>query len=193
MNTKDNQRAVQTKNRIRWAFLELLKEKDISHISVSEICRKAGIHRTTFYVHYQDVADLMDHLKAEMYRQIMDMFVEEGKGMRPDGFRQLFELVARHREFFVSLQETAGRLDLTYERLPRELQGRIDGVMAVMGYASREELLYHQTFFCEGLSAVIRRWIKGGCRESPEEMERIIVSEYNPVTSLFQTEEKSDC
>ena len=49
--------------------------------------------------------------------------------------------------------------------------------------------MYHQTFFCEGLSAVIRRWIRRGCPESPEEMERIIASEYSPNTSLFRPEE----
>ena len=62
MNTKGNQRAVETENRIKYVFLNLLKEKDISRISVSEICKRAEIHRTTFYVHYKDVADLMEHL-----------------------------------------------------------------------------------------------------------------------------------
>ena len=47
MNTKGNQRAVETENRIKYVFLNLLKEKDISRISVSEICKRAEIHRTT--------------------------------------------------------------------------------------------------------------------------------------------------
>ena len=55
----------------------------ISRISVSEICKRAEIHRTTFYVHYKDVTDLMEHLVTEMYRQMVGLFVEEGKGMRP--------------------------------------------------------------------------------------------------------------
>ena len=79
MNTKGNQRAVETENRIKYVFLNLLKEKDISRISVSEICKRAEIHRTTFYVHYKDVTDLMEHLVTEMYRQVVGLFVEEGK------------------------------------------------------------------------------------------------------------------
>lgn len=189
MNTKGNQRTVQTENRIKGVFLELLKEKDISRISVSEICKRAEIHRTTFYVHYKDVADLMEHLVGEMHQQIMGLFLEEGKGMRADGFRQLFELIQRHKSFFSAYMDAMGGLSLMYDRLPIELQANIDKIMPAMGFASREELMYHQTFFCEGLSAVIRRWIRRGCPESPEEMERIIASEYSPNTSLFRPEE----
>lgn len=192
MNTKGNQRAVQTENKIKWVFLNLLGEKEISRISVSEICKKAEIHRTTFYVHYKDVADLMEHLVAEMYQQIMDLFLEEGKGMREGGFRRLFELIGRHRAFFSTYMDATGSLKLTYDRLPDALRENIDRIVPVMGYASREELLYHQTFFCEGLSAVIRRWIERGCKESPQEMERIIAAEYRPDTSLFKTGKTSD-
>lgn len=189
MNTKGNQRAVETENRIKYVFLNLLKEKDISRISVSEICKRAAIHRTTFYVHYKDVADLMEHLVAEMYQQIIGMFVEDGKGLRANGFRQLFELIQKHRAFFCVYMDALGKLNLTYDKLPTELQDNIDRLVPIMGYASREELIYHQTFFTEGLSAVIRRWIKRGCMESPEEMERIVVSEYRPNRSLFQPDE----
>lgn len=192
MNTKGNQRAVGTENRIKYVFLNLLKEKEISRIYVSEICKRARIHRTTFYVHYKDVADLMEHLVAEMYQQIIGMFVEEGKGLRANGFRQLFELIQKHRAFFCAYMDALGKLNLTYDKLPAELKDNIDRIVPIMGYASKEELLYHQTFFTEGLSAVIRRWIKRGCLESPEEMERIVVSEYRPNMSLFRQDKEGD-
>ncbi len=189
MNVKGNQRTVQTENKIKWVFLNLLGEKDISRISVSEICSRANIHRTTFYVHYKDVADLMDHLVAEMYQQMMDIFMEEGKGMRAHGFRKLFELVGQHRSFFNMYLGAMGGVNLTYDRLPVELRDNIDKIVPIMGFASREELLYHQTFFCEGLSAVIRRWVREGCKESPEEMERIIQAEYRPNREIFVSSE----
>nr|WP_300838374.1 TetR/AcrR family transcriptional regulator [uncultured Acetatifactor sp.] len=186
MNTKGNQRAIQTENKIKWVFLNLLGEKkEISRISVSEICSRANIHRTTFYVHYKDVSDLMEHLVAEMYMQIMNLFVEEGKGMRSHGFRKLFVLVGQHKSFFNVYLEATGGMILTYDKLPKELQENIDKIVPAMGFASEEELLYHQTFFCEGLSAVIRRWVRGGCKESPEEMERIIEAEYHPNRDLL--------
>ena len=185
MNTRGNQRTVQTEQKIKWVFLELLNEKELNRISVSEICQKANIHRTTFYVHYKDVADLMEQLIREMYEQIMGFFVQEGEPVKSDGFLRLFELITERKEFFSTYLEVGGSLDLGYDKLPAELQCRVDEVMAAMGFVSQEELFYHQTFFCEGLSAVIRRWIRRDCRESPEEMRRIIVKEYNPNAELF--------
>ena len=41
------------------ALVELLKEKDFKYISVKEICAKAGVNRTTFYLHYETIADLL--------------------------------------------------------------------------------------------------------------------------------------
>ncbi len=37
------------------AFLDLLQRKDFSFITVKEICEKAGVNRSTFYLHYETV------------------------------------------------------------------------------------------------------------------------------------------
>ena len=55
MNTKGNQRYNETKNKIKGTFLGLLKEKEVNQITVTEICKIANIHRTTFYGHYEEV------------------------------------------------------------------------------------------------------------------------------------------
>ena len=54
------------------AFLKLLEEKDFAYITVKEICEKAGVNRSTFYLHYETVNDLL----AESTRYIIDQFVE---------------------------------------------------------------------------------------------------------------------
>jgi AcrR family transcriptional regulator len=37
------------------ALFELLREHDLTEVSISELCRTAGVHRTTFYGHYADI------------------------------------------------------------------------------------------------------------------------------------------
>jgi hypothetical protein len=39
---------------------------------------------------------------------------------------------------------------------------------------------YHIAFFESGLNAIIGKWLEGGCRETPEEMAEIVISEYAP-------------
>ena len=60
MNSKNNQRFQQTERVIRTVFIDLLKEKkELSKITITEICRLAGINRTAFYLHNEDVYELM--------------------------------------------------------------------------------------------------------------------------------------
>ena len=52
------------------AFLELLEKKDFAYITVKEICEKAGVNRSTFYLHYETINDLLE----ESAQHIIDQF-----------------------------------------------------------------------------------------------------------------------
>lgn len=54
------------------AFLELLSQKDFVFITVKEICEKAGVNRSTFYLHYEMVADLLSESADYIYEQFMN-------------------------------------------------------------------------------------------------------------------------
>lgn len=42
------------------ALINLLEEKGLEYISVKEICEKAGVNRSTFYLHYETIGDLLE-------------------------------------------------------------------------------------------------------------------------------------
>jgi AcrR family transcriptional regulator len=46
------------------ALLILLERKDFAFISVKEICDKAGVNRSTFYLHYENMDDLMKNARS---------------------------------------------------------------------------------------------------------------------------------
>lgn len=183
MNKKGNQRFTQTEQRIKGVFLQLLKEKEFPKISVSEICSRAAIHRTTFYVHYLDVNDLMEKMVADMYLQAMHFFLKQGEKMqggesRGDGFRNLFQMILEHQEFFRAYFQMTQNTKWQHMMLPELLEKKAEALYQRMGFASKEELYYHQTFFTAGLTAIIRRWIGRDCQETPEQMSKILRDEY---------------
>ena len=47
------------------AFFSLLESKDFNKITVSDIIKKAGVNRSTFYRHYLDKYDILDQIKKE--------------------------------------------------------------------------------------------------------------------------------
>lgn len=185
MNTKGNQRSRETKNKIKGSFLGLVKEKEVSEITVTEICRGADIHRTTFYDHYEDVNALLNEMVQEMYEQIVDFFVNCDWENGENGFVKLFTMIRGQKDFFRQYFEHFSHYLNEKDQLPAILIRNIGSVMNRMGYEDEEELRYHQTFFCCGLIGMIRRWLVRDCKETPEEMGRIIDMEYHTDTDIF--------
>lgn len=71
-----NQSSARTKRRIKNTFAEMLSEyKEISRISVSELCARAEISRGTFYTHYDDTYDVA----ADYENELIDRFFDNAK------------------------------------------------------------------------------------------------------------------
>ena len=64
-------RVKKTKRAIRSAFYELIKEKPLEKITVTEIAARAEINKTTFYAHYETVYDLVDQLEQEAVSEVI--------------------------------------------------------------------------------------------------------------------------
>jgi AcrR family transcriptional regulator len=54
----DDARARRTRERLSWALVDLLREKDYDSISVQEVAARAQVGRSTFYAHFRDKDDL---------------------------------------------------------------------------------------------------------------------------------------
>ena len=66
-------RIKRTKKQLRWALMTLMSEKAQKNISVRELAERADINRGTFYIHYKDVSDLLQHLEDEMADKLSQM------------------------------------------------------------------------------------------------------------------------
>lgn len=67
-----DRRVKYTKKVIKDTFLSLLEEKELSTITVTEICRLADINRGTFYRYYMDVDDLLKNIEQEFIDEIKE-------------------------------------------------------------------------------------------------------------------------
>ncbi|MGN7398206.1 TetR/AcrR family transcriptional regulator [Cytobacillus praedii] len=68
---KHDLRIVKTKDGLRHALLDLLKQKPLETITVAELCREATINRGTFYLHYKEV--------HEVFKEYLEVIVEDLK------------------------------------------------------------------------------------------------------------------
>ena len=77
MNTANNKRRRETLEVIKKAFVELIQNQDLDQISISQLCNKAGINRTTFYACYDNLHDIADSIRKELEDNMIAMYREE--------------------------------------------------------------------------------------------------------------------
>lgn len=68
-----------TEKKIRDTFIFLMLEKPIDKITVTEICKKAGLNRCTFYLHYQSVEVLLEIIENELLSKMRVLSSHLGK------------------------------------------------------------------------------------------------------------------
>lgn len=105
--TRTDLRIVKTKEALHNALLELLNEKVLEDISISEICRKAKVNRGTFYLHYNQIEDLFkDYFKeitADLARSYQEPYryvsVLKTSELEPSTIR-IFHHIEKYKPFY---------------------------------------------------------------------------------------------
>lgn len=165
MNTANNRRKKNTVEKTEMAFVELLQTKNLEEITISELCRKAGINRTTFYASYDGLHSIADSIRKKLEDSMRIYYKHESHD-----FTQLFQHVKKNQDLYRTYFKLGydDRYDIVdYDR---EIASRCFGNRFVH---------YHIEFFKAGLTKLIKLWLEGGCEESPEEMMDILKSEYS--------------
>lgn len=179
MNTKNNLKFQETDGKIRAAFLEALQKKKISEITVAEICRAVGINRSSFYLHYLDVYDILEKMTREVGEEIAGEIM--GMHLTPRDFATgaylppVFRHMERHRDFYLLYFREMGTKDIEthFEEL---LDAVAKPFMRSVGIESERRIAYHFALYQAGVLAVVKKWLEWGCVETPEEMAQTIAS-----------------
>ncbi|MBQ2699074.1 MAG: TetR/AcrR family transcriptional regulator [Firmicutes bacterium] len=171
VNTANNKRRRDSRRRIEAALVQQLQDKELQQISVSDICKDAGVNRTTFYANYEDIYALAEAVKQRIEQEVLSLYqAEQTEKIINHDFLKLFQHIYANQLVYN-----------TYFKL------NTGGYLTNIGYSTAEAELYydnqlidyHLAFFGYGITAVIRKWLRGGCKETPEQINSVIVSEYH--------------
>ncbi|MGM9874195.1 MAG: TetR/AcrR family transcriptional regulator [Bacilli bacterium] len=76
---KNESKYFNTASLMNEALLILLEKKDFEYITVKEICHKAGVSRSTFYLHYESIDDLLKETIENVNKDFISYFVNSSK------------------------------------------------------------------------------------------------------------------
>ena len=100
MNTVNNKRKKESQNKIEKVFIQLIQRKNISEISISTICEKAGLNRSTFYANYIDLYDLVEKVKEKMADEFAEFQLSQNSKQDFNGYLNLFKYIKENQIFF---------------------------------------------------------------------------------------------
>lgn len=171
-----------THARLVMAFLELVDENGSQRITVRQICDVAGVNRSTFYAHFRDIYDVVEYVTDYLLNELRDKFSrlqDDGALTMEAGISTTVSHTYAH-QYFYRISSAAGiafphdkMRDTGYEFF---LERLIAPQCLRAGITDETEIAYYAAHFFSGLSGVMRRWLEGGCRESPEQVEHILLA-----------------
>ena len=170
MNTPNNKRRKESMERIEKVFVELLQTKELDEIRVSDICKRAGLNRTTFYANYTDIYGLADAIRNKLENEVTDLYEDEiTQRFNSHDYLKLFRHIKDNQIFYQ-----------TYFKLGYDNEYKVIAydVNLAREHFHNQFVEYHMEFFRAGITQIIKLWLKNGCRESPEDMVEILKSEY---------------
>lgn len=180
MNREKNLRYQETDEKIKAVFRELLKTRQPEKITVTDICREAGINRSSFYLHYLDLDELENSMAHDLEGRLYDILMKV--------FHDPLRIDVYITEYFQLIRESQELLALVGYRLPHDPQ-IAKGFYKLgmeLGVLDKTELEYHGSFFLGGLESLASAWVRGGCKEEPEYLMKIIDDEYHNFSQTFK-------
>ena len=78
---KSESKYFNTAKKMDKTLISLLEEKSFEYITVSEICKRAEVNRSTFYLHYENTVDLLDETAKYLLNDFMSYFSVDAKSV----------------------------------------------------------------------------------------------------------------
>lgn len=106
---KEDLRVQKTRKALQDALHELVEQHSFSKLSVYDLCERALVSRSAFYVHYQDKYDLLDRLLRTKLREVM----EKGNGYGPrERAEWLSRMICMKQQYLRNLLDDADQEQL---------------------------------------------------------------------------------
>lgn len=171
------------------AFLMLLEKKDFAYITVKEICEAAGVNRSTFYLHYETIGDLLSESIEYMNQHFLEYMqkendteafvaelqncpIEELYLVTPKYLTPYLNYIKEHQRLFRTALQNAAvlRQDVSYADLVQNILLPILERYRV----SEQERTYILVFYIHGIMAIIKEWLKKDCSDPVEQIIAVI-------------------
>ncbi len=185
---KSESKYFNTALRMDEALMKLLETKDFEYITIKEICAKAGVNRSTFYLHYENTRDLLNESINLMQERFYACFKGDKSSFRykiencsandlylitPEYLEPYLKYVSDHRSIYGAAMRNPSNFNSEeiYKMLFNEVFDPILDKYSVLP----EERVYIMAFYLKGIAAMVSEWLEEDCKMPIDRLTEIII------------------
>ena len=178
---KSQSKYFNTALRMDEALIALLEEKDLEYITVKEICHQAGVNRSTFYLHYETISDLVNETMEMINQRFLSYFPQQEEEVLDNmDSRKLEDLVLVTRQYLLpylhfirdnkKVYRAAFRNPSSMQAHTRygELKRHILGPLLERFEIPSAHQPYYMAYYVEGIIAIVKEWLRQDCADEVE-------------------------
>ena len=163
-----DRRTKYTKSVIREALFDLLKEKPLAKVTVTDICKLADINRSTFYSYYEDVNSLMSQIQNDVFEDIMASLTTD------NWFDDLLNLVDKNKDLFSILIGPHGDSEFIRQLIYLGYDNSLRVWSEIYPKASATDMDYAYAYISYGLMGILENWVASNYALTIDEVGRLV-------------------
>ena len=166
----------------------LLEKKDIDYITVKELCEIAGVNRSTFYLHYESINDLLNETLEYVINKFINYFNKDSKNfiekinssdknnlilIKEEYLKPYLKFTKDNKKVFIAALKnpTTLRVQEYYFNLEKYIFYPILDKFDIPD----NEKKYVLQFYINGIIGIIKQWIINNCEDEIDDIMNIII------------------
>lgn len=169
------------------ALISLLEKKDFEYITVKEICKTAGVSRSTFYLHYETLSDLANEAmevvnkrfqsyfsqkEEELTKSIDDLNLKDLVFINEYYLKPYLLFISENKKVYRAAFKNPDAMQ-SHKRYKYFKRYIIEPILTRFSIP-QEHHKYYIAYYIEGIMAIVREWLDNNCVDSVESIADII-------------------
>lgn len=164
------------------AFMQIIREKDLDKITVSDVIKRAGIVRSTFYNHYENIPSLVLAMEDRTLNDIFTLMETFHPKNDYDMCKSYFKTICEYTMTnpFLSKLLSSPNADDFFEKAMMMFHRYVKSVMqtTTLDTHSKDEYSYVIACAIGATVGILHKWTREGCHESAEVIADILTHSF---------------
>ena len=175
-----------TQKIVKDAMIELLEEKPLHKIKVTELCEKAGINRATFYNNFEDIYDLYENIENEYFENFYQMISSDDLLVSSFKVQKIIvkhvECILENKKLFMIFYRSE-RCFRLFEKVMQRVTDWVSELPSFndwikdenIAFNSKEELQMMNIFMIHGISGLLYTKLASGEEVVPNDFVKLVL------------------